>query len=179
MFWQQKSVTEKVCSVSELPTSEFYRYKPCLDKIIKMNLGEDEMSATILALTGYIAWTLLLLVTIAVYRTVLVMQKNRLPNGFKADGSDSPEFGQRLTRAQGNCAESFVFTGGVMLLALATSSSAITDPLAYYLLAARLVQSIVHLLSTSVLAVQIRFAFFVVQVVISGYWLLQIMSKFA
>lgn len=137
------------------------------------------MSATILALVGYIAWSVMLLTGIAVYRTVLVMQKNRQPNGFKADGSDSPEFGQRLTRAQGNCSESFIFTGGVMLLALATSSSTITDPLAYVLLAARLGQSIVHLVSSSALAVQIRFAFFLVQVAISVYWLIQIFSKFA
>lgn len=137
------------------------------------------MSATIFALVGYIAWSIALLVGIAVYRTALVMKKNRPANGFKADGSDSPEFGQRLTRAQGNCAESFVFTGGVLLLALATSSSVITDPLAYVLLAARIGQSIVHLISSSALAVQIRFTFFLVQVVISAYWLIQIISKFS
>ena len=136
------------------------------------------MSATILALVGYITWTILLLVGIAVYRTALVMKKNRLANEFKADGSDSPEFGQRLTRAQGNCAESFVFTGGVMLLALATNSSVITDPLAFVLLAARLGQSIVHLVSASALAVQIRFTFFLVQVAISVYWLFQLANKF-
>ncbi|GAA0859469.1 MAPEG family protein [Aliiglaciecola litoralis] len=136
------------------------------------------MNATILALIGYISWTVFLLVVIAVYRTRLVLTKERLPNGFKADGSDSPAFGQRLTRAQLNCAESFVFTGGVMLLALATNSSVITDPLALWLLGARIGQSIMHLLSTSVLAVQIRFALFVVQVVISAYWLFNLGSKF-
>lgn len=137
------------------------------------------MNATIIALSGYIGWTLLLLVLLAVYRTMLVMNKERQPNGFKADGSDSPEFGQRVARAHLNCAESFVVTGGVMLLALATSSAAITDPLAYYLLAARLGQSIVHLASTSVLAVQIRFALFLAQIGISGYWLVMIVTKFA
>lgn len=137
------------------------------------------MNATIIALTGYISWTLFLLVVIAVYRTMLVMKKERLPNGFKADGSDSPDLGQRLTRAQLNCAESFAFVGGTMLLALATSSSAITDPLAYWLLAARLGQSIVHLVSTNVLAVQVRFAFFLAQVGICGYWLFTLFTKFA
>ncbi len=136
------------------------------------------MNATIVALTGYISWTLFLLVVIAIYRTMLVMKKERLPNAFKADGSDSPDMGQRLTRAQLNCAESFAFTGGVMLLALATSSSAVTDPLALWLLAARVAQSVVHLVSTSVLAVQIRFAFFLAQVGISGYWLFTLFSKF-
>jgi uncharacterized MAPEG superfamily protein len=136
------------------------------------------MNTTIIALSGYILWTIILLVLIATYRTLLVAKQERKANEFKADGSDSPSFGQRLTRAQSNCAESFVFTGGVMLLALATNSSVITDPLALWLLAARIGQSTVHILSTSVLAVQIRFTLFVVQVVISGFWLFMLMTKF-
>ena len=136
------------------------------------------MNATILALIGYLAWTILLLVALGSYRTVLVMQKQRKPNGFKSDGSDSPALGARLTRAQGNCAESFSFIGGIMLLALATGSTVITDPLAYFLLAARIGQSTVHVISTSVLAVQIRFALFLVQVGICIYWLALLTQKF-
>lgn len=136
------------------------------------------MNATIMALTGYIGWTIVLLIGLAVYRTVLVMQKQRAPNKFAPDGSDSPPLGQRLTRAQANCVESFAIIGGVMLLALATSSSSITDGLAYWLLVARFGQSIVHVLSTSILAVQIRFAFFLVQIGICLYWLIQLFTKF-
>ncbi|GAC13593.1 MAPEG family protein [Aliiglaciecola lipolytica] len=136
------------------------------------------MNATIIALLGYITWTLLLLIALAAYRTVLVSQKQRLPNQFKADGSDSPDFGQRLTRAHLNCAESFVIIGGIMLLALATNASIITDSLAYFLLAARICQSVVHLISTSVFAVQIRFFFFLIQVGICGIWLFKLFTKF-
>ena len=137
------------------------------------------MNASILALLAYLAWTLTLVIGIAVYRTYLVMNKERAANEFKADGSDSPEFGQRLTRAFGNCVESFAFVGGTLLLALATDSTAITNPLAYILVVARLAQSIVHLCSTSILAVQLRFAFFVVQVVICLYWIVLMTQKFA
>jgi uncharacterized MAPEG superfamily protein len=136
------------------------------------------MNDTIIALLGYISWTIVLLIWIACYRTLLVTSKQKAPNDFKADGSNSPAFGQRLTRAQSNCVESFAFIGGLMLLALATNSAVITNDLALLLLAARLGQSITHLLSTSVLAVQIRFAFFLVQVGICCFWVVQFVFKF-
>ena len=136
------------------------------------------MNDTILALLGYITWTLLLLVCLATYRTLLVAKKEQAVNGFKPDGSDSPAFGKRITRAQGNCVESFAFIGGLMLLALATNSATITNGLALLLLVARLAQSITHLISTSVLAVQIRFTFFLVQIVICFYWVVLFASKF-
>lgn len=136
------------------------------------------MNATILALIGYIGWTLTLLIALGTYRTLLVLKKQHLANTFKADGSDVPALGLRLTRAYANCTESFAFIGGTMLLALATGSSVITDKLAYVLLLARLAQSITHVISTSVLAVQIRFALFLVQVGICIYWLIILFDKF-
>jgi uncharacterized MAPEG superfamily protein len=136
------------------------------------------MNDTIIGLLGYITWILVLLVWLAVYRTLLVAKKQQAVNDFKADGSNSPAFGERLARAQGNCVESFAFIGGLMLLALATDSAAITNDLAMLLLAARLGQSITHLISTSVLAVQIRFAFFLAQVGICFYWVVLFASRF-
>lgn len=136
------------------------------------------MNDTIIALIGYITWILVLLVFIAVYRTVMVAKKQQAANGFKADGSNSSAFGQRLTRTQANCVESFAFIGGLMLLALATNSAAITNGLALLLLGARMGQSITHLISTSVLAVQVRFVFFLIQVAICFYWVFLFSTKF-
>jgi hypothetical protein len=136
------------------------------------------MNDTIIGLLGYITWILVLLVWLAAYRTVLVAKKQQAVNDFKADGSNSPAFGERLARAQGNCVESFAFIGGLMLLALATDSAAITNDLALLLLAARLGQSMTHLISTSVLAVQIRFAFFLAQVGICFYWVVLFALRF-
>jgi uncharacterized MAPEG superfamily protein len=134
------------------------------------------MSNTIIALAGYIIWTMLLLLALAAYRTSLAKERNSLK--FNADGSDVPDFGQRLTRAQANCSESFAIMGGTMLLALATNSAVITDGLALILLAARLGQSIVHLASTSAMAIQVRFVLFLIQFGICGYWLFKILQKF-
>lgn len=135
------------------------------------------MNNTIIALTGYISWILVLLVILAAYRTQFA-KKNQKSLKFKSDGSDTDALGERITRAQANCVESFSFIGGTMLLAIATGASVITDGLALYVLVARLAQSIVHLSSTSNMAIQIRFVFFLIQVVICIYWLYSILMKF-
>ena len=131
------------------------------------------MSATYITLIGYISWTMLLLLVLAGYRTVLSKKMKTLK--FAADGSDVPDLGNRITRAQANCSESFAIIGGTLLLAIATSSTAITDGLAYVLLAARLAQSIVHMLSTSNVAIQIRF---LIQFGLCGYWLFMLFIEF-
>jgi len=58
-------------------------------------------------------------------------------------------------------------------LAIATDTTAITDGLAYYFIGARVLQAVIHLASTSNLAVQVRFAFFLVQIVIAVMWILK------
>lgn len=136
------------------------------------------MNATIIALAGYLLWTLILVVALLGYRSMLVSKNAKAANEFKPDGSDGSPFEVRLNRAYANCLESFAMVGGVMLLALATSAAAVTNPLALVVLAARIGQSITHLISTSVIAVQVRFAFFVIQLGICGYWLVKLLLKF-
>ena len=63
--------------------------------------------------------------------------------------------------------------GGLMLLAIALDATAWSDSRALYLVGARALQALTHLASTSNLAVQARFAFFLVQVVISIVWVWQ------
>ena len=60
-----------------------------------------------------------------------------------------------------------------MLAALATGQTAITDEFAMYLVYARVLQSTVHIISTSVFAVYLRFALFLVQVGICVYWMVE------
>ncbi|MFQ3206802.1 MAG: putative MAPEG superfamily protein [Glaciecola sp.] len=136
------------------------------------------MNASIVVLLGYISWTLLLLLTLALYRTYLAQSGKFKGLKFQSDGSDVPGFGNRLTRAQANCVECFSFIGGVLLLAIATDSAAITNGLAYILLGARLGQSIVHLVSTSDIAIQARFVLFLIQFSIVIYWVFGLFAKF-
>jgi uncharacterized MAPEG superfamily protein len=85
-------------------------------------------------------------------------------------------FGARLTRAHANCYESLPIFASLILVALVTGNAGVTDPLALWALAARVGQSTTHLLSTSNPAVQVRFAFFVVQFVIQALWAVQLLG---
>lgn len=77
---------------------------------------------------------------------------------------------QRLARAHANCLEGLPIFGGLMLIAVVSGKSAVTDPLAYTLLAARILQSVVHLGSLSVAAATFRFCAFAVQIGTAVYW---------
>ncbi len=129
------------------------------------------MTGTAFALMGYVAWTILLVFSLGLYRTGLVFGGKKKSNEFKASGDDLAGFGARLTRAHANCYENLPAASAVMLYAIATDQTAITDPLALTLLGARLFQSLVHIVSTSRPAVLIRFAFYIVQLAVLVFWI--------
>jgi len=125
-------------------------------------------SATVLTLL--ILWALLLLAVMELLRARLVLSGAVAGPEFKPDNANLSPFMQRLARAQSNCVEGLPLFGGLLLVALVSHRSAVTDGLTPWLLAARLVQSCAHLASLSVVAVNARFAAFVVQLVIAFYW---------
>ena len=132
------------------------------------------MSTTLTALLGFISWTLFLLLLMEGLRVRLVASGRIPPNGFNPENSNLSPFMQRLARAHANCLEGLPLFGGVMLLAAIAGKSSITDPLAYVLLGARVLQSVIHLASISVPAVNARFAAFAVQLVIAVYWVVKL-----
>jgi uncharacterized MAPEG superfamily protein len=134
------------------------------------------MSATLTALTGFVAWTLFLLVLMEGIRSFLVLTKGVPANQFRPDNSNLSPFMQRLARAHANCLEGLPIFGGLMLTAVVAGKSSITDPLAYALLAARVFQSVVHLSSISAAAVTIRFAAFAIQLGIAVYWAVRLIA---
>ncbi len=131
------------------------------------------MSPTVTALVGFISLTVALLGTLGILRVGLTLKGVKAPNSFDPSGQDVSPFAVRLCRTHANCYESFPFFGGLLLLAIAIDATAITDGLAYYFIGARVLQAVIHLASTSNFAVQVRFAFFLVQVVIAVMWILQ------
>lgn len=128
------------------------------------------MGTSALALALFIAWTLGLLVLMEVVRSFLVATGQVPSNAFRPDNTNLSPFMQRLARAHANCVESLPWAGGLLLLAIATGQHHLTDPLAWWLVAARVLQSSVHLASLSVMAVNVRFTFFAVQMAIAAYW---------
>jgi uncharacterized MAPEG superfamily protein len=132
-------------------------------------------SATLISLLGFIGWSLLLLILMESVRTKLVMTKEVPPNGFNPENSNLSPFMQRLARAHANCVEGLPIFGGLMLVAIVTETTAITNPFAYAFLCARVLQSVIHLISISPLAVTLRFTAFAVQMAIATYWCFQLL----
>ena len=127
-------------------------------------------STSAIALVGFIAWTLLLLLLMELARVRLVVASKFDPRQFRPDNANLSPFMQRLARAHANCVESFPVFGGLLLVALVTGQTSVTDPLALLLLGARIVQSSVHVASLSTVAVNVRFLAFAVQILIALYW---------
>lgn len=132
------------------------------------------MSTSLLALLGFIGWTLALLVLMEIIRSKLVLTGAVPANGFDPANSNLSPFMQRLARAHANCLEGLPVFGGLLLVAVVAGRSQVTDPLAYVLLAARVLQSVIHLASTSPVAVKARFSAFAVQLGIAVYWVVQL-----
>lgn len=128
------------------------------------------MNATLAALTGFVAWSLFLLVVMEVIRSKMVLLKEIPANRFQPDNANLSPFMQRLARAHANCVEGLPIFGGLMLVAVLAGKSGVTDPLAFWLLGARIVQSSIHLASLSATAVTLRFSAFAVQLGIAVFW---------
>ena len=135
------------------------------------------MPPTIAALVAYAAWTLALLVLMELVRSKLVLAREVEARAFRPDNANLSPFMQRLARAHANCLENLPIAGALMLAAVATGNAQVTDPLAWWLVAARVVQSLLHLASLSNLAVTLRFAAFAVQVAIAVSWAVRLLLR--
>lgn len=132
------------------------------------------MSNSLLALVGYAAWMLVLLGILATLRSTLTLSGKREASSFRPDGTDVSPFSARLCRAHANCYENLPIFTAVIVAARLSGNAAVTEPLALWVLAARVAQSCVHLVSTSNAAVTIRFGFFLVQYAIIAWWVGQL-----
>lgn len=133
------------------------------------------LSPSAIALLGLVAWTLFLALLLLNQRGLLVLSGRMQVNAFAPDGSNTPgAFGQRLVRAHANGLENLPMQAAVLLYAMQAGLTTVTDPLACTLLGARVFQSLMHLISTSPLFVWLRFAGWLVQLVILIWWLLKL-----
>ena len=134
------------------------------------------MAPTATALLGFAAWYLLLTFALGLLRSGLVLSGKKAANTFATDGSDVGAFGRRLNRARDNCFETLPLFGAIALAATIANRVAVLDPLAMYVLYARVGQSATHLASTSIMAINVRFFFFIVQIAIYAIWVVQLLD---
>lgn len=126
------------------------------------------MTIPIWALLGFAVWTLVLLLsTVGVYRWSRILA-GRVPiREFRADRVEGADWYQRAMRAHANCVENLpVFGAIVFALYVVELESAVVSFLSVTILAARVMQSLIHVCFVQTnCATTIRFVFFFVQIV--------------
>lgn len=134
------------------------------------------MSATATAVLGLAGWFLFLAIFIVMFRGVTMATQGKAANDFCPDGSDVSPFSNRLCRAHANCVENVPLMGMVLLYAIASGNTEITDSLAMFLVFARVGQSTAHLISTAAPVVMVRGTLFGVQLGITAWFVIQLLG---
>lgn len=129
------------------------------------------MEASYILVLGFCTWTLLLILGIGASRISLILLGRRRADSFAPSGEKGISFVHRIGRAHANCVENLPLVIGVIFYAAMTNKLQITNGLALIFLAARIAQSITHIISVSISAITLRFSLFVVQCAILIYWL--------
>lgn len=132
------------------------------------------LNATIGALLGFAVVTIALAVMVVSYRVGLVLAGKKKADDFPRGEHEMPPLVKRLNNAHANCVENLPLVAAVILAAVATGQTAVTDPLACYLLYARIGQSTVHAIAVNHFMVLIRATLYTVQIGILGWWILKL-----
>ena len=134
------------------------------------------MTLPLWMLLAFAGWTLLLLMaTVGIYRWSRILAGSSAIASFRSDRLEGAAWYQRGTRAHANCIENLpVFGAIVIALQAGHISGPLVDSLSMAILAARVVQSLVHVCFVQTdKMVAIRFSFYSVQLV-SFLWLIWI-----
>ena len=125
----------------------------------------------LIALTFYAMWAMVLVLSVGAVRVHQVVVGGAHPGSFTAGVPHGPEPYWRLNRAHMNTIENLPIFATVVLTGWAAGA---IDPtfslLAWIVVAARAVQSLIHISSGSVRAINTRFTAFGVQI-ICQFWM--------
>jgi uncharacterized MAPEG superfamily protein len=119
-------------------------------------------------LLGFAAWTLaLLMATVGVYRWGNILLAKAAIASFRSDALEGAGWYQRGTRAHANCIENLPVFGAIVYVITAIGlQGPVVDSLCIAILAARVIQSCVHISHVQTNAfVAVRFSFYSVQLV--------------
>lgn len=122
------------------------------------------MTTPLLCLFGFILWTVALLLAIAAVRVREILAGKARASDFTPGIPHGGDRYWRLNRAHMNCLENLpLFSAVVLTGAVIGADAPWLDRLAEFYLLARIGQSVTHISSGSDRAIQVRFAFFGVQ----------------
>ncbi len=130
---------------------------------------EMNLSESLFALIGFAAWTLFLLSVFVLYRVANVLTGRYKADEFPATTAHGALWYQRIIRAHMNCVETLPVFAAIILTANFVQHHELADQLACWFLGARIIQSFLHLISVHHLIVHLRFTAFLVQLIIMGW----------
>jgi uncharacterized MAPEG superfamily protein len=121
----------------------------------------------------YAAWTLLLPIIYAGTIRVpwIATGRKRADHWERGKPNDDPPVLARAKNAHLNCTENFPVFAAIVVIAALLGKIAVADALAPYVLLARVAQSVVHMLGTSLPLIALRGFFYFVQVVLM-FWMI-------
>lgn len=129
-------------------------------------MAEITIPCSIVALVVYALWAIVLVILIAISRVTQVMSGKAKVSDFTAGIKHGSEGYWRLNRAHLNTLENLPIFGALILAGWAIGLDTDTfNTLAVVVVAARVVQSLIHISSGSALAVNFRFLALLVQIV--------------
>jgi uncharacterized MAPEG superfamily protein len=126
------------------------------------------MTIPLWMLLGFATWTVLLLMgTVGSYRWIEILRGRKRIAAFPSDQVEGDDWYRRSMRAHANCIENLPVFGAIVLALYASGiSGPAVDRLSVAVLAARMVQSTIHVSHVQTDAfVSVRFSFFCVQLV--------------
>jgi|SRR6478752_3744333 len=121
----------------------------------------------------YAAWTLLLPIIYAGTIRVpsIASGRKRADHWERGKPNDDPALLARMKNAHLNCTENFAAFAAIVVVAALLGKIAVVDALAGYVLFARVAQSVVHMIGTSLPLIALRGLFYFVQVVLM-FWMI-------
>ena len=121
----------------------------------------------------YAAWTLLLPIIYAGSIRVpsIASGRKRADHWERGKPNDDPALLARMKNAHLNCTENFAAFAAIVVVAALLGKIAVVDALAGYVLFARVAQSVVHMIGTSLPLIALRGLFYFVQVVLM-FWMI-------
>ncbi|WP_026353067.1 MAPEG family protein [Solimonas variicoloris] len=123
------------------------------------------------ALLGYTAWTLVLVGIVLTWRVFEVLRGKRINSWGRGASIAVPSFIERAGHAHLNVLENLPVFAVIVLAAQLLGKTAGVDALGCWVLGARVAQSVVHLIGTSVALVMVRATFYVIQIALFAYLL--------
>lgn len=122
------------------------------------------MTTPLYALMGFVFWTVFIVIAIGLARVAQVASGKTAVNGFPSGQPHGTDGYWRMNRAHMNCVENLPLFAAVVLAGHVSGLTAGTfATLSQVYVAARVVQTIIHVSSGSAMAVNLRFASFLVQ----------------